>query len=185
MDRRRETREGYDEFVQIRSEGEGRLRPLRGLLTHDRREGIGVRGGEPHQEGVGVKGTDTEGGEVGGAEVAQVERRDGRPRLYRSGRDVPVVRIIRHRGDALLTADDRGTGEVSSHRREQGVDRRRVAPELPDQRSSRLAEDRLGPAHAAQAIGVGVEQEVAHQRLHDHIRVEHDLRVGHVQGRSS
>lgn len=162
MDHRRETGEGHDEFVQIRGEDEGRIRPLRGLLAHDRREGVSMRGIEFHQKGVGVEGTDTEGGEGGGAEVAQVERRDLRPRPHGGGRDVPVVRVVRHRGDAL-----------------------RVAPEIPDQRPPRLSEDRLGPAHAAQAVRVGVEQQVAHQRLHDHIRVEHDLRVGHAQGRSS
>jgi len=185
MDRRREAGEGCDEFVQIRSESEGRIRPLRGLLTHDRREGIGVRGVEFHQVRLRVEGADTEGSEVGGAEMAQVERRDLRPRPHGGGRDVPVLRVVRHRGDVLLVADDRGAGEVAPHRGEQGVNPRRVAPELPDQRPPRLGEDRLGPAHAAQAEGVGVEQEVAHQRLHDHVRVEHDLRVGHAQERSS
>jgi len=184
-DRRRETGERHDEFVSVGGEGEGRIRPLRGLLAHDRREGGGMRWVAFHQEGVGVEGTDTEGSEGCGTEVAQVECRDRRPRPYRSGRDVPVLRVVRHRGDAGFIADDRGAGEVLSHRREQGVDPCRVAPELPDQRSSCLGEDRLGPAHATQAVRVGVEQEVAHQRLHDHIRVEHDLRVGHVQGRSS
>ncbi len=184
-DRRRETGEGCDESVQVRGEGEGRIRPLRGLLADDHREGIGVRGIEFHQEGVGVEGTDSEGGEVGGAEVAQVERRDGRPRPHGGGRDMSILRVVRHRGDAGFVANDRGAGEVPSHRREQGVNLRRVAPELPDQRPSRLAENRLGPAHATQAVGIGVEQEVAHQRLHDHVRVEHDLRVGHAQGRSS
>ncbi len=118
MDRRSEAGKGHNEFAQIRSEGEGRLRPLRSLLADDRREGVGVRGVESHQEGVGVEGTDTEGREVGGAEVAQVERRDRRPRPYRSGSDVPVLRVVRHRGDAGFVADDRGAGEVPSHRRE-------------------------------------------------------------------
>ena len=185
MDRRREAGEGHDEFVQIRGEGKGWIRSLRGLLTHDRREGGGMREGEFHQERVGVEGADPEGREVGGTEVAQVERRDLRPRPHGGGRDMSILRVVRHRGDAGFVANDRGAGEVPSHRREQGVDPRRVAPELPDQRPSRLGEDRLGPAHAAQAVGVGVEQQVAHQRLHDHVRVEHDLRVGHAQGRSS
>ena len=170
---------------QVGGEGEERICPLRGLLAHDRREDGGVRGVERHQECIGVEGADTEGREVGGTEVAQVERRDLRPRSHGSGRDVPVLRVVRHRGDALLVADDRGAGEVVAHRREQGVNPRRVAPELPDQRSSCLGEDRLGPAHATQAVGIGVEREVAHQRLHDHVRVEHDLRRRHVQGRSS
>ena len=150
-----------------------------GLHAHDLRKRLLVILGERCQEPIGVNGLHAERGEVAGKEVAQVKGDDVCPRPRRSRSDMPIFRINSHRGDQFLIPGDRRTGKFAAHCGEQGVDCRRVAPQFVDVHAARLVKNRVGPAQAAQAKGVGVEQQIAHVCLREYIGIEYGMGKGH------
>lgn len=151
------------------------------LRPDDAGEDAGCVGSKGGEEGVRMDGRNPEWGEVARTEVAEIERHHVRPRLHGGSGDMPIVGIIRHRGNVSLVSRQVDPADAP-HGGEQAVGLRFAPPQIRDESPSRLRENRVRPAHAAHAGDVGVEQKIADVCMHDDVRVEHDMGSGHGSG---
>lgn len=170
--------EGTPEPVEVRIERE-MVSPLACLAPGDIGEGIRMLGIQGGKIDVRMDRADAERGEVGAAEMPQVVGDDVRPDMRRSGSDVPVLRVIRHRRLAFLISRDACAGEDRAHLGQQGIGVGLAQPDFRHVGPARLHEDGVCPADAKEPVETGVEEGIAHEGAGEHVRVEHNLWGGH------
>lgn len=102
-----------------------------------------------------------------------------RVRCYRSGENMPILRVVRHRIDQRLVTAGHCLGEMPSHRSEQMERALLGDAEVQHEIAMNLFEDLVTPVEAIQTGVRGAEQRVPERRRYQYAGIQHDLESGY------